>query len=137
MKCVFFFSSRRRHTRCGRDWSSDVCSSDLHLQERLSLVQVPGAEPGEIITAITERRPGTYNVNGAGCVMDEDNAHLACDFVTDEKRDIGLSVPIKIATLIEGVHAIVPFIPILELSTERLESPRRHVPHSVDGEGIS
>src|SRR5215813_14558467 len=31
MRCcvVFFFSSRRRHTRCGRDWSSDVCSSDL------------------------------------------------------------------------------------------------------------
>src|SRR5262245_63465626 len=25
----FFFSSRRRHTRCLRDWSSDVCSSDL------------------------------------------------------------------------------------------------------------
>src|SRR5256884_2517333 len=24
-----FFSSRRRHTRCSRDWSSDVCSSDL------------------------------------------------------------------------------------------------------------
>src|SRR2546422_7449687 len=33
MKCdwvmFFFFSSRRRHTRCSRDWSSDVCSSDL------------------------------------------------------------------------------------------------------------
>src|SRR5271157_3996622 len=28
---VFFFSSRRRHTRCGRDWSSDVCSSDLRV----------------------------------------------------------------------------------------------------------
>src|SRR5207245_6882775 len=27
----FFFSSRRRHTRCYRDWSSDVCSSDLAL----------------------------------------------------------------------------------------------------------
>src|SRR5699024_8752491 len=27
--CVFFFSSRRRHTRSKRDWSSDVCSSDL------------------------------------------------------------------------------------------------------------
>src|SRR5258707_7967654 len=26
---VFFFSSRRRHTRYWRDWSSDVCSSDL------------------------------------------------------------------------------------------------------------
>src|SRR6266498_1352736 len=29
----FFFSSRRRHTRCGRDWSSDVCSSDLLAHE--------------------------------------------------------------------------------------------------------
>src|SRR2546421_5180066 len=27
--CFFFFSSRRRHTRSDRDWSSDVCSSDL------------------------------------------------------------------------------------------------------------
>src|SRR2546430_5132904 len=27
--CVFFFSSRRRHTRFDCDWSSDVCSSDL------------------------------------------------------------------------------------------------------------
>src|SRR5690606_40339451 len=26
---LFFFSSRRRHTRFSRDWSSDVCSSDL------------------------------------------------------------------------------------------------------------
>src|SRR2546429_1507472 len=26
---LFFFSSRRRHTRCRGDWSSDVCSSDL------------------------------------------------------------------------------------------------------------
>src|SRR5438874_13638788 len=29
---LFFFSSRRRHTRSLRDWSSDVCSSDLHSQ---------------------------------------------------------------------------------------------------------
>src|SRR3712207_9054651 len=28
---IFFFSSRRRHTRYWRDWSSDVCSSDLVL----------------------------------------------------------------------------------------------------------
>src|SRR5687768_18073300 len=31
---VFFFSSRRRHTRCSRDWSSDVCSSDLRATSR-------------------------------------------------------------------------------------------------------
>src|SRR3712207_9531241 len=29
MNVFFFFSSRRRHTRYWRDWSSDVCSSDL------------------------------------------------------------------------------------------------------------
>src|SRR5688572_31123308 len=29
---AFFFSSRRRHTRFGCDWSSDVCSSDLDLE---------------------------------------------------------------------------------------------------------
>src|SRR2546428_866442 len=31
---VFFFSSRRRHTRSDRDWSSDVCSSDLNARRR-------------------------------------------------------------------------------------------------------
>src|SRR5256884_1214409 len=31
----FFFSSRRRHTRCSRDWSSDVCSSDLPIARTL------------------------------------------------------------------------------------------------------
>src|SRR6202047_5694231 len=30
MSRFFFFSSRRRHTRSYGDWSSDVCSSDLH-----------------------------------------------------------------------------------------------------------
>src|SRR2546430_11864705 len=31
---VFFFSSRRRHTRFDCDWSSDVCSSDLQAMEK-------------------------------------------------------------------------------------------------------
>src|SRR3989449_4994091 len=34
IRIVFFFSSRRRHTRCSRDWSSDVCSSDLSVKAR-------------------------------------------------------------------------------------------------------
>src|SRR5699024_11659061 len=34
---VFFFSSRRRHTRSKRDWSSDVCSSDLFNKMRGAL----------------------------------------------------------------------------------------------------
>src|SRR3712207_8898272 len=41
---LFFFSSRRRHTRYWRDWSSDVCSSDLPAQPKAPL---PGSLSGE------------------------------------------------------------------------------------------
>src|SRR5215475_87537 len=37
MRQVFFFSSIRRHTRFSRDWSSDVCSSDLHLLDDMMI----------------------------------------------------------------------------------------------------
>src|SRR3712207_7847173 len=36
---IFFFSSRRRHTRYWRDWSSDVCSSDLGVSSRYDIVR--------------------------------------------------------------------------------------------------
>src|SRR3712207_9283644 len=36
----FFFSSRRRHTRYWRDWSSDVCSSDLPSEAALPYLDV-------------------------------------------------------------------------------------------------
>src|SRR6266704_2828670 len=38
---LFFFSSRRRHTRSKRDWSSDVCSSDLELRDEPGLSSYP------------------------------------------------------------------------------------------------
>src|SRR5947199_3228639 len=41
----FFFSSRRRHTRCLSDWSSDVCSSDLNPVRR-RIARVPPC-PGD------------------------------------------------------------------------------------------
>src|SRR5437868_8997571 len=41
---LFFFSSRRRHTRSKRDWSSDVCSSDLYAVHGLA-----GAEPRDFL----------------------------------------------------------------------------------------
>src|SRR5206468_4405423 len=40
--CDFFFPSRRRHTRSDRDWSSDVCSSDLEVGNRAVRVEVLG-----------------------------------------------------------------------------------------------
>src|SRR2546421_1887201 len=52
----FFFSSRRRHTRSDRDWSSDVCSSDL-----LGLVD-PARQPAFAV--------------GLADVAPQDRAHL-------------------------------------------------------------
>src|SRR5206468_8840358 len=59
----FFFSSRRRHTRSDRDWSSDVCSSDLRLAvsaprstvEKASSSRAPdhGRKRGDAPRAIT------------------------------------------------------------------------------------
>src|SRR5947209_20074253 len=42
MDNLFFFSSRRRHTRYWRDWSSDVCSSDLRQHLFLDLLDRRG-----------------------------------------------------------------------------------------------
>src|SRR5262249_61819688 len=44
---VFFFSSRRRHTRLVSDWSSDVCSSDLLSREPLGVREKYGLNRAE------------------------------------------------------------------------------------------
>src|SRR5947209_8919262 len=57
----FFFSSRRRHTRYWRDWSSDVCSSDLQDDRPLwrdgssHLTHEPGKGPARRPSGILER----------------------------------------------------------------------------------
>src|SRR5690625_6694708 len=56
---VFFFSSRRRHTRWPRDWSSDVCSSDLagrniqienHTTGESMFQYIPDHSPGRLLS---------------------------------------------------------------------------------------
>src|SRR5439155_18803499 len=42
---IFFFSSRRRHTRWPHDWSSDVCSSDLAASQHLVLPEIVSDAP--------------------------------------------------------------------------------------------
>src|SRR5690606_39459315 len=51
---TFFFSSRRRHTSFSRDWSSDVCSSDLFLAEPDGRV-VAGRAPRQQLAVGVER----------------------------------------------------------------------------------
>src|SRR5437868_10135569 len=50
---IFFFSSRRRHTRSKRDWSSDVCSSDLKASAIIGRVGPVGTSV-EVIKDISE-----------------------------------------------------------------------------------
>src|SRR5476651_1146302 len=52
----FFFSSRRRHTRYWRDWSSDVCSSDLGLKliPTLNKIDLPHARPDFVIAEMEQ-----------------------------------------------------------------------------------
>src|SRR5260370_39889613 len=61
---LFFFSSRRRHTRFKCDWSSDVCSSDLrtHVEIELGpdLFQVEAADPGDTFQARDELERHRY-----------------------------------------------------------------------------
>src|SRR3712207_9480244 len=70
VRLVFFFSSRRRHTRYWRDWSSDVCSSDLpgvlrkmtsrfHSVSSGSVCSTPGPNsPRKRVSRSEERRVG-------------------------------------------------------------------------------
>src|SRR5262245_62630320 len=59
---VFFFSSRRRHTRCLSDWSSDVCSSDLRFGRTFQVrAQAEGAyraEPEDVVRIKTRNLSG-------------------------------------------------------------------------------
>src|SRR5207249_8001715 len=63
----FFFSSRRRHTRSKRDWSSDVCSSDLvrvpcstpRLPPAKRAAWRPGKSPEPPASTPTRRTPGS------------------------------------------------------------------------------
>src|SRR5688572_32256232 len=62
MLLSFFFSSRRRHTRFDCDWSSDVCSSDLLLEQGVAFLRVPltpaefGVQPGNPGLLLAGRR---------------------------------------------------------------------------------
>src|SRR6266536_1585972 len=64
---LFFFSRRRRHTRSTRDWSSDVCSSDLQSGR---LGTPPGcrgaARPEKRVTARSEERREGKSVDLGG-----------------------------------------------------------------------
>src|SRR5699024_6462717 len=81
----FFFSSRRRHTRSKRDWSSDVCSSDL-VTESFVAVANHFKSKGSIARGDADQGDGQGNnanlrVEQAQAVLD----HLAAQSDRDDK----------------------------------------------------
>src|SRR5699024_11373167 len=84
--CVFsLFSSRRRHTRSKRDWSSDVCSSDLAIVDIGSTGDnaVTTAFDGKVAFVIGEHGNGGRNL---GCCLGEEDAARAEDFSRSWRR---------------------------------------------------
>src|SRR6266496_3248145 len=81
---IFFFSSRRRHTRSLRDWSSDVCSSDLEELRRLGVAEV---ELRQELSRASERS-AAIDVEVARIEAEADEARRRLDLAgTDERAD--------------------------------------------------
>src|SRR2546429_8266615 len=76
----FFFSSRRRHTRCSRDWSSDVCSSDLRFKEdsrelaiaRPEFFACPRPSEASLRKQLTSSRKARYELAKRVCKKEAD-----------------------------------------------------------------
>src|SRR2546426_2926941 len=66
---IFFFSSRRRHTRLQGDWSSDVCSSDLALNVKVNVADVADTK-AMVDQVLKEWGKVDILVNNAGITRD-------------------------------------------------------------------
>src|SRR5690625_3682283 len=71
---LFFFSSRRRHTRWPRDWSSDVCSSDLAVRRARAGISDP------------DRPTGSFLFLGPTGVGKTELARALAEFLFDDER---------------------------------------------------
>src|SRR2546421_6825312 len=82
----FFFSSRRRHTRSDRDWSSDVCSSDLDYVTKPFSVEALVARVRAVLRRAT-RAPGGDGVADDGAMLTVGDLEL--DEERSEERRVG------------------------------------------------
>src|SRR5256885_9353342 len=85
---AFFFSSRRRHTRLQGDWSSDVCSSDLHFAYRARVLAPRGCIPEPGSAAATGPTAGSMILFSLPIFATE-NRPLELEIKRSEERRVG------------------------------------------------
>src|SRR5437660_12770774 len=85
MHC-FFFSSRRRHTRWPRDWSSDVCSSDLGGHEQLVAEHEPHRHRREASVRVQDRNDGGH-VGEIGRASCRERVEMSGEAVSIKKKN--------------------------------------------------
>src|SRR2546429_5585310 len=91
---LFFFSSRRRHTRCSRDWSSDVCSSDLDSLDISRLNMATGWPPRMAMFSIKFSASAVFPCEGRAARMRSEEhtselqsrLHLVCRLLLEKKK---------------------------------------------------
>src|SRR5690606_1196445 len=125
-----FFSSRRRHTRFSRDWSSDVCSSDLKDVADFGtadFVQFPFPQAGELPPPVADRtffdpagglRDQTQKaLNGdgfSGTGLTDDRQRFSLIKVKADAADrlnfalVGVKGHVEITNFQNGIHAAPP-----------------------------
>src|SRR5256884_3637443 len=150
----FFFSSRRRHTRCSRDWSSDVCSSDLFVTDpqgaavagakvtlssgvRADLTKETIADGSVVFPLVT---PGTYKVtveapNFSRTVLS--NVDVAVTAVTNlsVKLEIGqvsteVQVAADVAETVNTTNATLGDV-LTDRKSTRLNSSHGYISYAV------
>src|SRR5690606_40232062 len=101
-KIFFFFSSRRRHTRFSRDWSSDVCSSDLFWSWEVSYLVMAALVGVGAVTVLLVREPKVNHFAAA-----QDIAHR----IEEEAAKRG-HLPPRLARLVGWFYAAIagPFL---------------------------
>src|SRR6266576_5650714 len=107
MSFLFFFSSRRRHTRSLRDWSSDVCSSDLEkagatVDETFLVLDAQTGQNG-----IAQARAFTDAVEITGVVLTKTDGSAKGGVVLAVREELG--VPVRFVGVGERPDDLRPF----------------------------
>src|SRR5690606_35428182 len=126
---VLFFSSRRRHTRFSRDWSSDVCSSDLTALMRSVTSPRPGAGGGATSTVSSLRSSMSCNAR----ILRVEPLYSSLSMIFSESRFRLFEIMLQ-ANLAARLDAFPrqDKAGVLPAKAEEIGENRRHVGRALD-----